>query len=256
MYILSGFLTGLLVGLTGVGGGSLMTPILLLFFGVAPGMAVGTDLWFAALTKMVGGGVHWKKDLIDWQVLRRMWWGSLPSSALMIVLIHYGVINLDVGALKQVIGYLVIITAIGILFQEKIKSFGRYLRLSDESTFKYWQPSFTILAGVILGVLVTLTSIGAGALGVVMLSYLYPLRLTPVRLIATDIVHAIPLALFAGMGHFLIGQVNFELLGVLLVGSIPGVYLGAKLSPKLPVKLLRMMLAIVLLAVSSKLIWM
>jgi uncharacterized membrane protein YfcA len=150
----------------------------------------------------------------------------------------------------------VIITAIGILIQEKIKTYGRYLRLSDESFFKHWQPSFTVLAGVILGVLVTLTSIGAGALGVVMLSYLYRLRLTPIRLIATDIVHVIPLALFAGMGHLFIGQVNFELLGLLLVGSIPGVYLGAKISPKLPVKILRMMLEIVLLAVASKLILM
>jgi uncharacterized membrane protein YfcA len=254
MYSIAGFLTGLVVGLTGVGGGALMTPILLLFFGIAPSTAVGTDLWFAALTKIVGGKIHWQKNLIDWQIVRRLWWGSLPSSAFMIVLMHFQVINISVDFIKQVIGYLIVITAVGILLQDRLNLLGKYLRINNESSFKLWQPGLTVIAGITLGTLVTLTSIGAGAIGVVMLSYLYPLRLTPTRLVATDIVHAIPLAMFAGTGYLLGGDVDFKLLGVLLIGSVPGVYLGAKIGPKLPTKILRILLAVGLLAVSLKLI--
>jgi len=254
MYSIAGFLTGLVVGLTGVGGGALMTPILLLFFGIAPTTAVGTDLWFAALTKIVGGKIHWQKNLIDWQIVGRLWWGSLPSSAFMIVLMHFQVINIGVELIKQAIGYLIAITAIGIVLQDKLNLLGKRLRINSESTFKFWQPGLTVIAGITLGTLVTLTSIGAGALGVVMLAYLYPLRLTPTRLIATDIVHAIPLAMFAGTGYLLVGDVDFELLGMLLLGSVPGVYLGAKIGPKLPTRILRVLLAVILLIVSLKLI--
>ena len=255
MLVLSGFLTGLIVGLTGVGGGALMTPLLLLFFGVAPATAIGTDLWFAAITKIVAGGVHHSKGLIDWQILRRLWLGSLPSSAITIILMKWEWLSLDTSFLKQMIAYLVLITVLGIFFQKHLYSLGKKYRITHEHSFKKYQPGLTVLAGVILGFLVTLTSIGAGALGAVLMIYLYPLRLTPVKLVATDIVHAVPLALFAGMGHLLIGHVDFELLATLLLGSLPGVYIGARLSAFLPAHVVKFALAIVLLAVALKLLF-
>ena len=145
------------------------------------------------------------------------------------------------------------VTALGMLFQKPLHALGRKLRTSDGEHFKAVQAPLTVLAGVVLGVLVTLTSVGAGALGVVFLAYLYPLRLTPPRLVATDIVHAIPLAIFAGMGHLLIGNVDFRLLGNLLLGSIPAVIVGSMLSARLPHALLRGVLSVVLLAIGVKL---
>jgi uncharacterized protein len=254
MLVLSGFLTGLLVGLTGVGGGALMTPLLLLFFGVAPVTAIGTDLWFAAITKVVAGGVHHSKGLIDWQVLRRMWLGSLPASAITITLMKIGWISLDVDFLKKMIALLVIVTVCGLVFQKRLHSLGKHFRITNESFFKEIQAPLTVFSGAILGFMVTLTSIGAGALGAVLLLYLYPLRLTPAKLVATDIAHAVPLAIFAGLGHLMIGHVDFVLLGKLLLGSLPGVLIGAKLSSILPGMVIRSALAIVLLLVAIKLL--
>jgi uncharacterized membrane protein YfcA len=138
--------------------------------------------------------------------------------------------------------------------QSKLNAIGRRFRLGDAEHFKRLQPPLTVLAGVLLGFLVTLTSVGAGAVGAVLMAYLYPLRLTPSRLVATDIVHAVPLALFAGAGHVLVGNVDFELLILLLLGSVPGVWIGAKLSVKLPQKFLRLGLALVLAIIGLKLI--
>ena len=254
MLVLSGFLTGLLVGLTGVGGGALMTPLLLLFFGVPPVTAIGTDLWFAAITKVLAGGVHHAKGLIDWQVLRRMWAGSLPASAITIILMKIGWISLDANFLKKVIAYLILITVFGLVFQKRFHGLGKHFRITHEGVFKETQAPLTVFSGVILGILVTLTSIGAGALGAVLLLYLYPLRLTPAKLVATDIAHAVPLAVFAGLGHLMIGHVDINLLGTLLLGSLPGVYIGAKLSAILPGLIIRSALAMVLFAVAIKLL--
>lgn len=253
--MLAGFLVGVLVGLTGVGGGALMTPLLLLIFGVAPVTAIGTDLWFAAITKMAAGKMHQTKGLIDWQVLRYLWAGSLPASIIMILIMSSGLIVLDVSFLKTAVAIAILITALSMLLQKQLHSIGKHFRTSDVEHFKKWQPFLTIVAGVILGCLVTLTSIGAGAVGIVMLTYLYPLRLTPARLVATDIVHAIPLAMFAGMGHLFIGNIDFGLLGWLLIGSIPGVLIGATLSSKLPQAPLRIAISIVLSLVALKLLW-
>lgn len=255
MLTLAGFLTGLLVGLTGVGGGALMTPILLLLFGVAPTTAIGTDLWFAALTKLVATAMHRTTGLIDWQVVRRLWSGSLPATAVTILLVQQGVLSFDFLFLKSAIAVAVMITGLGMLFQKQLHAIGQRLRLTDAEHFKAAQRPLTVAAGAILGALVTVTSIGAGALGAVMLTYLYPLRLKPARLIATDIVHAIPLAVFAGLGHMLIGHVDFALLMWLLTGSIPGVAVGVFLSSRLPQPLLRGALSTTLLAVGVKLLW-
>lgn len=254
MLVVAGALTGLLVGLSGVGGGALMTPMLLLIFGITPLAAIGTDLWFAAITKTFASRVHHRHGLIDWQVVQRLWIGSLSASALTIAWMKIHPINdTSVELLKISIAIAVLITAIGMIFQKPLHSLGRRLRITEGKSFKIWQMPLTILAGGLLGFLVSLTSVGAGALGAVFLAYLYPLRLTPARLIATDIAHAIPLALFAGIGHLLIGNVNFGLLGNLLIGSIPAVILGAFLSSRLPHALLRGILSFVLLVIGIKL---
>jgi uncharacterized protein len=252
--VLAGSLTGLLVGLTGVGGGALMTPLLLIVFGVAPLTAVGTDLWFAAITKLFASHVHHKSDLVDWGVLRKMWMGSLPMSLVTLVLLHqHPSWTASAGFLNATIAIAIMATALGLMFQRQLHALGRRFRLNNAEQFKHWQGPLTVTAGGVLGVLVSLTSVGAGALGAVFLTYLYPLLLTPPRLVATDIVHAIPLAVFAGLGHLLIGNVNFPLLGTLLLGSVPGAILGAKLATRLPHAVLKFGLATVLLAVGSKL---
>ena len=256
MLLAAGALTGLLVGLTGVGGGALMTPLLLLVFGVSPMAAVGTDLWFAAITKLFATRVHHGHGLIDWPVVKRLWLGSLSASTLTLAWMKwYPIDHTTVTLLQTAIAAAVLVTALGMLFQKPLHALGRRLRTTDGEQFKAIQAPLTVLAGVVLGVLVTLTSVGAGALGAVFLAYLYPLRLTTPRLIATDIVHAIPLAVFAGLGHFLIGNVNFGLLGNLLLGSIPAVIVGAMLSARLPHALLRGVLALVLLLIGAKLWW-
>jgi uncharacterized membrane protein YfcA len=256
MLVTAGAATGLLVGLTGVGGGALMTPLLLLLFGVAPLSAVGTDLWFAAISKLFATGVHHSRGLIDWSVLRRLWLGSLSASALTMVWMQLQPVDeAALTLLKAGIALAVLITALGLLFQTRLQSLGRRLRTTEGSFFKQLQPPLTVLAGAVLGLLVTLTSVGAGALGAVFLAYLYPLRLTPPRLIATDIAHAIPLAVFAGLGHLLMGNVDFGLLANLLLGSIPAVLLGATLSARLPHLWLRRALALVLFLIALKLGW-
>lgn len=255
MLVTAGALTGVLVGLTGVGGGSVMTPLLLMMFGVAPLSAVGTDLWFAAITKTVATRVHHGAGLIDWQVVRRLWLGSLPASALSLAWVMHAPLAADTAsALKAAIAIAVLVTATAMLFQKQLHALGRRLRIGHGEGFKAAQGPLTVLAGALLGVLVTLTSIGAGALGVVFLAYLYPLRLTSARLIATDIVHAIPLAAFAGLGHLFAGNVDFQLLGNLLIGSLPGVLVGALASSRLPQGLLRNSLAAILVFTGYKLL--
>lgn len=256
MLMAAGAITGLLVGLTGVGGGALMTPLLLLVFGVAPLAAVGTDLWFAAITKLFATRIHHRHGLIDWQVVKRLWLGSMTASALTLGWMKlHPVDETAVTLLKAAIAAAVLVTALGMLLQKPLHALGRKLRTADGEHFKAAQGPLTVLAGAVLGVLVTLTSVGAGALGAVFLAYLYPLRLTPPRLVATDIVHAIPLAMFAGLGHLLIGNVDVGLLGNLLLGSIPAVMIGAMLSARLPHALLRGALAVVLLLIGVKLWW-
>lgn len=255
MLVVAGALTGLIVGLTGVGGGALMTPLLLLIFGVAPLAAVGTDLWFAAITKIFATRIHHAHGLIDWQVAKRLWMGSLTASAATLLWMQLQTVQShSLSFMKMAIAVAVVLTALGMFFQKPLHALGRKLRIANAEKFKAWQGPLTIACGAVLGVLVTLTSVGAGALGAVFLVYLYPLRLTPPRLIATDIVHAIPLAMFAGTGHLLMGNVNFGLLGNLLLGSVPAVILGAMLSARLPHGVLRNVLAAVLLVIGYKLL--
>ena len=251
-YALAGALTGFVVGLTGVGGGALMTPILLIFFGVSPTTAIATDLWFAAITKLVGARVHHTNGNIDWQVTKRLWLGSLPMALLIVVIVSLGAQVAKVDWLTKAIGIVVLITAMGLLVAPKLVTYARGRRIGHPERFKAAQPALTVMSGGILGLCVALTSVGAGALGSVMLLYLYPLRMTPHRLVATDIVHAIPLAVVAGLGYLFAGMVDWWMLASLLVGSVPTVLLGSLLAGKIPGRAVQIALALVLMAAGVK----
>ena len=252
---LAGFGVGGLVGLTGVGGGSLMTPILVLLFGTAPAVAVGTDLWFAAITKMAGGAMHHQRGGVDWQVVRRLSLGSLPAAVATLLWLHFsGAGRVTNGWLMTSLGGVLLLTSLAILFKKRMHAYAQSLRSETPQAFRRVQPTLTVIAGAILGLLVTLTSVGAGALGTVMLVYLYPRRMTPARLVGTDITHAVPLTVVAGTGHLLLGNVNLALLGMLLVGSLPGVLIGSHFSTKAPEGLLRMAIAAILALVGIKLV--
>jgi uncharacterized membrane protein YfcA len=255
IYSTAGFGVGLLVGLTGVGGGSLMTPLMILLFGVAPNIAVGTDLWFAAITKIVGGLVHGKQGTVDRQILFRMFCGSIPASILTLLWLHSTQGNHgDNQLMFKTLGVTLVLSSVAAAFRKRFHAWGTRMRGSRPIEFKTAQPALTVLAGAILGFLVTFTSIGAGALGAVMLLYLYPLRLTAKSLVGTDIVHAIPLAFLAGAGHLMMGNINYGLLFPLLVGSVPGIVLGAWLSAYAPEKIVRTAISVMLAIVGIKMI--
>lgn len=252
---LAGLAVGIMVGATGVGGGAVMTPLLVLLMGVAPHTAVGTDLLYASLTKMFGVGIHHSERRVDWQVVRRLASGSLPAAIATLLWLKWaGSTGVREGVIIYALGVVLIITALTMVLKPYLQRAGKHMRVSDPIHFLKYQPVLTILAGAVLGFLVALTSIGAGALGSVMLVFLYPLRLTPAKLVATDLAHAIPLALVAGAGHILLGNVDFVLLGQLLLGSIPGVMIGAHFGGKLPDRILRIAIAVVLISVGLKLL--
>lgn len=253
---IAGFGVGVLVGLTGVGGGALMTPIMVLLFGVAPGVAVGTDLWFAAITKMVGGAVHGKSGTIDVPVLRRMFYGSIPASLLTLAwMAAADVGNRHDDIIVPALGAALILSSVAAVFRSRFHRFGERLRAGRPEAFKTAQPVATVIGGAILGFLVTFTSIGAGALGAVMLLYLYPRRMSPKSLVGTDIVHAIPLTVIAGIGHLVIGNVDFTLLGALLVGSIPGILIGSLGAARAPDRLIRGAISVVLSVIGAKMLF-
>lgn len=251
-YSAAGALTGFVVGLTGVGGGALMTPILLLVFGVSPATAIATDLWFAAITKLVGARLHNNHGQVDWQVVRRLWAGSLPVAILVVIVVSLGDPLDKVGWLTHAIGAVVVLTAVGLLFAPKLMAMARARRLQDPARFHRVQPPLTVAAGAALGLCVALTSVGAGALGSVMLLFLYPLRMTPHRLVATDIVHAIPLAMVAGIGYLFAGMVDWQMLASLLVGSVPAIIVGSLLARRMSGRWIQVSLAFVLFAAGAK----
>ncbi len=253
-YIVAGLVVGFIVGMTGVGGGSLMTPILL-YFGVSPANAVGTDLLYAAITKAGGIHVHHKKKNIDWKITGELALGSLPAAALTLWALHS--IKMDTETLNSVIkttlGYALVLTAIAILFKRKIFDYSQKNNSWITRMSRQQQFIATMITGILLGAVVTLTSIGAGALGTVALFMLYPL-LPTVRLVGTEIAHAVPLTLVAGMGHAGLGNVDWHLLANLLIGSLPGIYLGSHLANRVADHYLRPALAIMLVFVGIKLL--
>ena len=253
LYSLSGFSVGVLVGLTGVGGGSLMTPLLILLFGVHAATAVGTDLLFAACTKSIGVAVHARTNTIDWRITRLLATGSLPMAALTITILHQ--LNLRATALSQVVtpvlAVAILLAALLVLFQKQVLHWaGSY----GASIAPRHLTVLTIMAGAFLGVLVTLTSVGAGALGVSILALLYP-RMRIARIVGSDIAHAVPLTLLAGAGYWFLGAVDWHLLGSLLSGSVPGVILGSLLAARISASAIRGTLAAILCVVAAKLLF-
>lgn len=252
LYSLAGLLVGMLVGVTGVGGGSLMTPILVLAFGFHPATAVGTDLLYAAATKTVGTAVHGKGGSIDWRVVRRLACGSVPAAIVTLLLLGYAGTGLQSTGkvIGWTLGYALIATAVAIIFRTQlVRWFGQNRPPRPEDQVM----RLTILLGAVLGVLVSLSSVGAGALGMTMLLILYP-TLPTSRLVGSDIAHAVPLTLIAGAGHWLLGSIDFSLLGSLLIGSIPGVITGSLIANRVPDRVLRPILAATLAVVGFKLI--
>jgi uncharacterized membrane protein YfcA len=253
-YVIAGLLVGIVVGLTGVGGGSLMTPILL-HFGISPANAVGTDLLYAAITKAGGVHVHHQKKNIDWRITGWLSLGSVPAAALTLVWLHYMTANMDTlnSIIKITLGYTLVFTAVAILFKRKIFDYSQKNDLWVTRMSHRQQFVATVVTGVFLGVIVTITSIGAGVLGTIALFMLYPL-LPTVRLVGTEIAHAVPLTLVAGMGHAGLGNVDWGLLTNLLIGSLPGIYFGSHMANRVADHYLRPALAIMLAFVGGKLI--
>jgi uncharacterized protein len=251
VYSLAGFAVGVLVGLTGVGGGSLMTPLLILLFGIHPATAVGTDLLFAATTKTAGSLVHGLSRTIDWSVVRRLAAGSVPMAVLTMCVLSYLDINSVVARdlITALLAIALFLTAVVLVFRKWI--IARYSdRISSLSSERI--ATVTVVMGGILGVLVTLTSVGAGAIGVTALILLYP-KLSTSRIVGTDIVHAVPLTFAAGIGHWLLGSTDISLFVSLILGSIPGILIGSYLAVRVPEKALRIVLAVTLALVATKL---
>jgi len=251
-YTLSGLLVGALVGLTGVGGGSLMTPLLVLLFGINPAVAVGTDLLYAALTKSGGMLVHGFNRNIDWRIVRRMASGSVPTTLLSLLFLSHMTHNgaHPNGLITYVLGIALILTAMALFVRGWIlkKLVHHVAQFSDKQT--RW---LTYLLGTLLGVLVSLSSVGAGAIGMLVLLVLY--NKTPIaRLVGSDIAHAVPLTLIAGLGHWYMGSVNFSLLFSLLIGSLPGIAIGSFLAARAPDRVLRPILATTLATIGLRLV--
>jgi uncharacterized membrane protein YfcA len=253
LYTLSGFIVGLLIGQTGMGGGSLMTPLLILLFGVHPTTAVGTDLLYAAATKTVGTLVHGVNRTVNWSMVSRLASGSVPATALTLLLISH--FDISGGAasriISSVLGVMLLLTALSLVFRRQfLAAVGdRLTTVAPHRTIL-----LTVLTGIAMGVLVTISSVGAGAIGVTILLLLYP-RLPMVVIVGSDIAHAVPLTLLAGLGHWYLGSVDWPLLASLLTGSVPGIIIGSYVSARVPDAVLRPILAATLTVVGGRLVF-
>jgi len=262
LYSASGFAVGLLVGVTGVGGGSLMTPLLVFLFGFKPAVAVGTDLLYAAITKSAGVFVHHgKHKSVDWKIVCFLSMGSLPFAGITLyVLKNLMAIDKDItGMITFTLGVALLLTASALMVRSVLLHRAAKLQLDDEVSdvdnsgrfSPRWEKVATVFTGAVLGILVTLSSVGAGALGTVALLFLYP-RMSTLKIVGTDLAHAIPLTAVAGLGHLSLGNFDLELLGSLLLGSVPGIWLGSHLSAKIPEHFLRPALATILIVIGVK----
>lgn len=251
--IFSGFAVGAVVGMTGVGGGALMTPLLVLFFGVIPATAVGTDLLYAAITKSGGTLAHARRGHVDWRIVGRLAAGSLPAALLVLLTVaHYvaGGLGAAHRTLVFFLGSALLLTAAALLWRRRLLAWARTRTAAAPRGDRAWP---TVFAGAALGALVALSSVGAGALGATVLLFLYP-RLAPIRVVGTDIAHAVPLTLVAGLGHWWLGSIDWTLLLTLLAGSLPGVWLGSAFARRIPEPVLRFALAGMLVLAGGKLI--
>lgn len=232
-----------------------MAPILILAFGVSPTTAIGTDLWFAGITKAVGGGIHHAKRSADLRVVGRLALGSIPAAIVTLAVLHaMNWSQVKHGWLPFALGIVLLLTAVATLGRPALHKWILSRRDDGDIAPVRLQAPLTVLAGAVLGVLVTLTSIGAGALGATLLVFLYPLRLTTKQIVGTDIVHAVPLTIVAGIGHLLIGSVDGMLLLNLLIGSIPGIIIGSLMVHKVSERLVRIALSLILVFAGARLI--
>jgi uncharacterized membrane protein YfcA len=236
--------------MTGVGGGSLMTPLLILLFGIHPTTAVGTDLLYASATKTAGSFVHGWARTVNWRAVLRLACGSIPASVLTMLLLWK--LDLRSGTerslVNMVLCFALLLTAVSLIFRKAIiERYRRRLEGIDEGT----TAVATVITGAVLGVLVSISSVGAGAVGVTALLLLYP-RLPMAAIVGSDIAHAVPLTLVAGAGHWAMGSVDWALMGVLLMGSLPGIVLGSYGATRVPEGVLRYALASVLVVVAGK----
>jgi uncharacterized membrane protein YfcA len=251
LYVASGFSVGLLVGMTGVGGGSLMTPLLILLFGVHPATAVGTDLLYASATKAGGGIVHGLARGIHWPAVFRLASGSIPASILTLFILWR--LNLDPTAARSLVNsvlcFALLLTALSLIFRKAVLEKLRW-RMDRYDDVRISRA--TVLTGAALGVLVSISSVGAGAVGVTALLLLYP-KLPMARIVGSDIAHAVPLTLIAGIGHWVMGAIDWQLMGVLLIGSLPGIVIGSYCATRVHETALRLLLATTLILVAGKL---
>ncbi len=250
LYSLSGFAVGLLVGITGVGGGSLMTPLLILLFGVHPATAVGSDLIYAAATKAGGTLVHGFSRSIDWRVVRRLAAGSIPAAAVTLALWSYLKISGEAARsmITLVLSFALFLTAFVLVFGRSIVAFCRS-RASEPEPRR--TAIHTVAVGAVLGILVSISSVGAGAIGVIALVLLYP-HLPMSKIVGSDIAHAVPLTLVAGLGHWAMGSVDWHIIISLLVGSLPGIFIGSYFAVRIPERALQLILAATLFVVASR----
>ena len=251
LYVLSGVIVGALVGFTGVGGGSLMTPLLILAFGVSPTSAVGTDLLYAAATKTAGTAVHGFNKTIDWKVVFRLASGSVPMTILTVAFLYWlGIESKSAQALiTRVLAVAILLTALSLLMRKPLMRL--YERRIGELDPRITVP-LTVIVGGILGVMVTISSVGAGAIGVTALVFLYP-KMPMQRIVGSDIAHAVPLTLLAGLGHSVLGTIDLVILGSLLIGSIPAIIVASMAAARVSENAIRIALALVLLAVCARL---
>ena len=252
-YVVSGFAVGLLVGLTGVGGGSLMTPLLTLMFGINPAVAVGTDLAFASITKTAGTFAHRIKNNVHWDIVKLLCIGAIPAALMATLALNYfGALDKHMGQIiRYAIAFSVLLTVIAIIFRSRMQ---KWVATHPERQLQGRKLAIvTIVCGAVLGTLVTISSIGAGAIGATLLVLLYP-RLSPAEIAGTDIAYAVPLTAVAAFGHWWLGSINWELLAMLLIGSVPGITIGSLAARSVPEKFLRGLLATTLTGVATKLV--
>lgn len=257
-FSLAGLVVGVAVGATGVGGGSLMTPILILFYGISPSVAVGTDLIYASISKAFGVALHGRNGSLDWRLVGWMSLGSVPAALLTLLFLHEQTPGKELDQLiKLTLSIAIVVTAVFTVFQDRVMALIRRSSppapADDTATWR-WQRPMTVVCGVLVGALVTVSSVGAGVIGMMMLLLLYP-RHPPIRLVGSDLAHAVLITAIAGAGHAGLGSVDWPMLAALLVGAIPGIYIGTRIGFRLDARALKRVISGLLIVVGATMLW-